>query len=63
MKAIQFKEYGGPDVLEKVDVETPSLKEGEVLIRVTAIGVNYADTARREGAYVVPTPLPLYPGC
>ncbi|MGI8314792.1 quinone oxidoreductase family protein [Halobacillus mangrovi] len=62
MKAIQFKEYGGPDVLEKVDVETPELKEGEVLIKVTAIGVNYADTARREGAYVVPTPLPFIPG-
>ncbi|RDY71440.1 quinone oxidoreductase [Halobacillus trueperi] len=62
MKAIQFKEYGGPSVLEKVDVERPELDEGEVLLKVQAIGVNYADTARREGAYVVPTPLPFIPG-
>lgn len=62
MKAIQFNEYGGPEVLEKVDILQPLVKEGEVLIRVTAIGVNYADTARREGAYVIPTPLPFIPG-
>lgn len=62
MKAIQFKEYGSPSVLEKVDVEKPSLDKDEVLINVSAVGVNYADTARREGAYVVPTPLPFIPG-
>ena len=62
MKAIQFKEYGAPSVLEKVDVEKPELAEGEVLVKVSAIGVNYADTARREGEYVVPTPLPFIPG-
>ncbi|MYL71513.1 zinc-binding dehydrogenase [Halobacillus litoralis] len=62
MKAIQFKEYGGPSVLEKVDVDRPELEAGEVLLKVHAIGVNYADTARREGAYVVPTPLPFIPG-
>ncbi|MGP4077883.1 quinone oxidoreductase family protein [Halobacillus sp. K22] len=62
MKAIQFKEYGGPEVLESVQVEEPELGEGDVKIKVTAIGVNYADTARREGAYVVPTPLPFIPG-
>lgn len=62
MKAIQFKEYGGPSVLEKVEVDRPELGEGEVLLKVHAIGVNYADTARREGAYVVPTPLPFIPG-
>ncbi|WP_226584866.1 quinone oxidoreductase family protein [Halobacillus litoralis] len=62
MKAIQFKEYGDPSVLENVDVDVPELDKGEVLLKVTAIGVNYADTARREGAYVVPTPLPFIPG-
>ncbi|SFK20812.1 NADPH2:quinone reductase [Halobacillus dabanensis] len=62
MKAIQFKEFGDPSVLEKVDVAKPELAEGEVLVKVSAIGVNYADTARREGAYVVPTPLPFIPG-
>ncbi|MCP3030151.1 quinone oxidoreductase [Halobacillus sp. A1] len=62
MKAIQFKEYGGPDVLEKADVDRPIPEQGEVLVKVTAIGVNYADTARRQGAYVIPTPLPFIPG-
>ncbi|TGB03895.1 quinone oxidoreductase family protein [Halobacillus salinus] len=62
MRAIQFKQFGGPDVLEPVDVDEPILESDQVLIKVKAIGVNYADTARREGAYVVPTPLPFIPG-
>ncbi|SEH90880.1 NADPH2:quinone reductase [Halobacillus karajensis] len=62
MKAIQFKTYGGPSVLETVNTACPVLAKGEVLLKIHAIGVNYADTARREGAYVVPTPLPFIPG-
>ena len=62
MRAVQFKEYGGPEVLEMINLETPSIAENEVLISIKAIGVNYADTARREGVYVVPTPLPYIPG-
>ncbi|GGD15521.1 quinone oxidoreductase family protein [Pontibacillus salipaludis] len=62
MKAVQFENYGGPEVLEIKDLNNPSPSEGEVLLKVEAIGVNYADTARREGAYVVPTPLPFIPG-
>src|SRR5699024_8167407 len=62
MKAMQFQKYGGPDVLGLIDTEIPYIGEKEVLIEVKAIGVNYADTARREGQYVVPTPLPFIPG-
>ncbi|RFU69940.1 NADPH:quinone oxidoreductase family protein [Bacillus sp. V59.32b] len=62
MKAIQLKEYGGPEVLNKIEVDKPVPKGHEVLIEVHAVGVNYADTARREGQYVVPTPLPFIPG-
>ncbi|GGF25020.1 NADPH:quinone oxidoreductase [Halobacillus andaensis] len=62
MKSVLFKQYGGPDVLETAEVERPAPQHGEVLLKITAIGVNYADTARREGAYVVPTPLPFTPG-
>lgn len=62
MKVVQFTEYGGPEVLKMVERETPSPKDYEVLIEIKAIGVNYADTARREGQYVVPTPLPFTPG-
>src|SRR5699024_8173225 len=62
MKAVQFSEYGGPEVLKVVDVDVPPLGKYDVLIKVRAIGVNFADTARREGAYLVPTELPFIPG-
>lgn len=62
MKAIQYKAYGGTEVIEQVDKEKPVPSSKEVLVRVHSIGMNYADIARREGAYVVPTPLPFYPG-
>lgn len=62
MKAIQFTEYGGPEVLQTVELERPLPKGQQVLIEIHAIGVNYADTARREGQYVVPTKLPFLPG-
>ncbi|UOQ92497.1 quinone oxidoreductase [Halobacillus shinanisalinarum] len=62
MQVVQFTEYGGPEVLRSAEVEQPKPGSGEVLIKVTAIGVNYADTARRQGAYVIPTPLPFIPG-
>ncbi len=62
MKTIQFTEYGGPEVLKTIDMEKPKPGPTEVLIEIHAIGVNYADTARREGQYVVPTKLPFVPG-
>lgn len=62
MKVIKFEEYGGPEVLQFVETEKPQPADREVIIEVKAIGVNYADTARREGKYVVPTELPYVPG-
>ena len=62
MRAIQLAEYGGPEVLKMVDLEVPAPSAKEVLIKIEAIGVNYADTARREGQYVIDTPLPFVPG-
>ena len=62
MKAIQFEAYGGPEVLILTEKEKPTPKGYEVLIEIDCVGVNYADTARREGQYVVPTPLPFIPG-
>ena len=37
MKAIGFKKYGGPEVLEELEVETPKPKEHEVIIKMIAI--------------------------
>lgn len=62
MKVIKFEEFGGPEVLKWSDAEKPQPKSGEVLIEVKSSGINYADTARREGQYVVPTALPYVPG-
>ncbi len=55
-KAIQVHEPGGPDVLRWEDVEVPEPGPGQVLIRHTAIGLNYIDTYHRSGLY--PQPLP-----
>jgi NADPH2:quinone reductase len=41
------------------EIDTPKPGAGEVLIRVMAAGVNYADLAQRKGAYLTPTRLPL----
>ncbi|MFP7299396.1 quinone oxidoreductase family protein [Neobacillus niacini] len=62
MRAVQFQEFGGPEVLKLVEIERPIPTGREVLIEIKAIGVNYADTARREGQYVVKTTLPFIPG-
>jgi NADPH:quinone reductase len=62
MKAVQLEKFGGPEVLEIVEIDRPVPTGREVLIEIKAIGVNYADTARREGQYVVKTPLPFIPG-
>ena len=62
MKAIQFSQYGSADVLQYVDIDVPEVGDQEVLVQIKAIGVNFADIARREGRYVVPTKLPFIPG-
>ncbi|WP_078429128.1 NADPH:quinone reductase [Alkalihalobacterium alkalinitrilicum] len=49
MKAVAYQKYGGPEVLEVIEVEKPVPKEGEVLIKVGASGVNPVDTYFRSG--------------
>jgi NADPH2:quinone reductase len=62
MKAIQITEFGGPEVMKLVDLEDPSIGEGQELINVTAIGINYADTHQTENSYLSQQKLPLIPG-
>ena len=62
MKAIQVNRFGGPEVMEYVDVADPSPKPNEELIVVTSIGINYADTHQIENGYLSPQTLPLTPG-
>src|SRR5256714_2481709 len=62
MRAIQLKEFGGPEVLELVDLERPDPKDGEVLVKVERAGINFADTHQRENTYLSRFELPLVPG-
>lgn len=62
MKAIQFHEYGDADVLRLEDISVPQPKPGEVLIRVEACGVNFADTLQRQNKYIYTPALPFIPG-
>lgn len=62
MRAIQIREFGGPEVLELVDLPRPEPREGQVLIRVTRAGMNYADTHQRTNDYLAKYELPLVPG-
>ncbi len=62
MRAIEMREFGGPEVLELVELDRPVPAPGEVLIRVSAAGLNFADTHTRENAYVAKVELPLVPG-
>ena len=62
MKAIQITKFGGPEVLELVDLADPVPSESEELIDVTCIGINYADTHQTENSYLSKQELPLIPG-
>ncbi len=62
MRAIQMSQYGGPEVLELVELPVPEPGDGEVLVRVTRAGVNFADTHRRTNSYLAKDELPLVPG-
>lgn len=64
MKAIQIPRYGGADVLQLVDIDRPTPRDGEVLIQVKAASLNPVDSKIRNGYLkdIVPLPLPLVPG-
>lgn len=62
MRAIQITEFGGPEVLKLVELPTPEPAPGEVLIRVSRAGLNFADTHTRTNSYVRKATLPLIPG-
>jgi len=62
MRAIQITEFGGPEVMKLVELPTPCPASGEVLIRVSRAGINFADTHTRTNSYVRKATLPLVPG-
>jgi synaptic vesicle membrane protein VAT-1 len=62
MRAMVVRRYGPPEVFESQDVPDPQPKPGEVLIRVKAIGVNFADLLQRMGIYPGVPKAPFVPG-
>ena len=62
MKAIRIEEFGGPDVLQHVDVPDPVPGEGEVLVDVARVGINFADTHATRNDYLAEQALPMIPG-
>ena len=61
MRAVRFSEHGGPEVLQVEEFGRPKADPDEVVVEVTAAGVNPVDTYYREGSYE-PYDLPMVPG-
>lgn len=62
MKAVEISTYGPPDVLRLGERPAPAAGAGELLIRVTASGVNRPDVLQRTGNYPVPPGASDIPG-
>jgi NADPH:quinone reductase len=60
VRAIRITATGGPEALVAADLPDPEPAPGELLVDVTAAGVNYIDTYQRRGVY--PVDLPFVPG-
>jgi NADPH:quinone reductase-like Zn-dependent oxidoreductase len=62
MKAVLFREHGGPEKLFYEDLPTPTIGAGEILVRVKACALNHLDIWIRQGNPAYPIPLPHVSG-
>ena len=62
VKAIKFYDFGGPEVLKMEEIKISSPGENDVLIRQTAVGLNFLDIMVRLGKYPLLPELPATPG-
>jgi NADPH2:quinone reductase len=62
VRAVQITRFGGPEVLDVVDLPDPEPAAGQRLFEVSAAGINYADTHQIENSYLAAQTLPLIPG-
>ncbi len=62
MKAVQITEFGGPEVLRVGEIPEPVAGDGETLVRVSRVGVNFADTHVTGNNYLAKQELPFIPG-
>ena len=62
MKSILVKERGTADVLEIVELPKPNVSTSDILLKISAVGVNFADIMQHQGTYPLQLPLPYTPG-
>jgi NADPH:quinone reductase len=62
VKAIQIQQFGGPEVFEYRDLPDPVPGDGETLVEIARVGVNFADTHATRNDYLAAQQLPLIPG-
>ena len=62
MKAIRIEEFGGPEVMELVELPDPEPADGEVVVEVSRAGINFADTHATRNDYIAEQTLPMTPG-
>jgi NADPH:quinone reductase len=62
VKAIQISEFGGPDVMQHIELPDPEPADGQVVVDVARAGVNFADTHVTRNDYLAKQELPLVPG-
>jgi NADPH:quinone reductase len=60
VESIRVEQHGGPEVLAPAQTDRPQPAPGQVLVQLTAAGVNFVDTYYRSGLY--PQPVPYTPG-
>lgn len=63
MKAITIDRYGGPEVAQLREVETPEPGPGEVLVKVACAGINFMDIHTRQGKYATSRTYPVRLPC
>lgn len=61
-KAVSYAQYGGPEVLEVIDVEEAHADEGQVRVAVRAAGLNPFDSKVRRGGYIPNHTVPSLQG-
>jgi NADPH2:quinone reductase len=62
MRGISCENYGWPQTLEVSDISVPRPERGQLLIKVSAAAINFADTLVMEGTYQEKLTLPFTPG-
>src|SRR5213596_3624559 len=59
VKSIRIHQYGGPEVMQIDELQTPTPAENQALVRVEAAGVNFMDIYQRSGTYQLSLPAAL----